>query len=407
MLAPTRMKIGVFTDVYFPDFGGVQVVISLMERILREHGHEVMVFAPAYPGYRDERPEVCRLPSVRVGPRRNWRLSYPSLGRVASAAQELDIVHSHTCFTMGLLAAQVARLRNVPHVHTYHTLVREYRRALASGLPKPLEDRWMRSFLQRCDLVITPSRDAQWEVESYGVCVPTVVMPCGVDEREFAGPPTYDLRSELKLHRTRLLLFVGRLGKEKNVGFLLRVLAILAARRDDVHLVIVGDGPSRAELEQQARGLGLAGRVSFCGYVPRERVIHLYRQVDLFVFASMTESQGLVVLEAMMAGTPPVAVEAPGVRDLVRSGTDGVLVPHDEEAFAAACEDLLNNPQRRQALAAAARERARSLSAQSYVQGLVATYEELRRTRTATPMLRGRAGRCGAGQGTRARAPQN
>jgi len=386
------MKIGLFTDVYVPDFGGVQVVISLMERILRERGHEVVVFAPAYPGYRDDRPGICRLPSVRVFPGRNWRLSYPSLWRVARAAEDLEVVHSHTSFTAGLLAARVAASQGLPHVHTYHTMVREYRRALASGLPKSLESRWMRAFLERCDLVITPSQDARREVEGYGVSVPTVVLPCGLDEREFERPLTFDLRAELNLPGPRLLLFVGRLGKEKNVEFLLRAFAALAARRQDVHLVIVGDGPMRAELEREARRLGVGGRITFFGYVPRERVIDLYRQVDLFVFASTTESQGLVVLEAMMSGTPPVAVDAPGVRDLVRSGTDGILVPHDEGAFASACAGLLDDPERREALGSAARERARSLSAQSYVARLISIYEELLRPETATPRPQGRAG---------------
>ncbi|MEW6216328.1 MAG: glycosyltransferase [Candidatus Bipolaricaulota bacterium] len=371
------MKIGLFTDVYPPDIGGIEVVIGFMERILRERGHEVVTFAPAYPGHRDDGPGLYRLPSVGISKSRNWRLGYSLSGPARRAARDLDIIHSHTSYTVGLLGARVALAQGIPHVHTYHVLLQEYRRAIATGLPRAVLDGWLRLFLRRCDLVVAPSEYAREEVESYGVAVPIRVLPFGLDAADFDRPPLSSPRSELGIEEPHLLLFVGRLVEEKNVGFLLRAFRILCEQREDVRLMIVGDGPGMGDLQKQAGELGIQHRTTFCGYLLRERVIDLNRQADLFVFGSKTESQGLVILEAMMAGAPPVAVDAAGVRDILRSGMDGLLVPEDERVFAACCNDLLSDSERRDAMARSAQDRARDFTAQASVDRLIEIYEEL------------------------------
>lgn len=373
-----QMKIGLFTDVYPPDVGGIEVVIGFMERILRDRGHRVVTFAPAYPGYRAHGPGVYRLPSVGVSRSRNWRLGYSLTGAARRAARDLDIVHSHTSYTIGLLGARVALAQGIPHVHTYHVLLQEYRRAIASGLPRAVLDGWLRLFLRRCDLVIAPSEFARQEVASYGVPVPVRVLPFGLDAADFERPLVSNPRAELGIEERYLLLFVGRLVEEKNVGFLLRAFRILLERRDDVRLVIVGDGPGRGDLQELAVELGIQHKTTFCGYLPREKVIDLNRQADLFVFGSKTESQGLVILEAMMAGTPAVAVDAAGVRDILRTGRDGLLVPEDERVFAACCHELLSDEQRRSAMGRSAQDRAQEFTAQASVDELVRIYEELR-----------------------------
>jgi glycosyltransferase involved in cell wall biosynthesis len=375
------MRIGLFTDVYPPLLGGIEVVVGHMERILRESGHEVRTFAPSYPGYGGDGPDVYRLPSVQVSRRRNYRLTYRVTADARRAARDLDIVHTHTCYALGLLGARIAGSQGIPHIYTYHTLYQAYfqayRRALVPDLPSQVLDGWVRSFLKRCDLVVAPSQEARREVAGYAVSVPVRVLPFGIDAADFERPPLWNRRADLGIQERYVLLFVGRLVKGKNVDFLLRAFRILAERREDVRLVIVGDGPSMGDLQKQARELGVEHRTTFCGHLPREKVIDLNRQADLFVFGSKTESQGLVILEAMMAGAPPVAVDAAGVRDILRSGQDGLLVPEDEHIFAACCNDLLSDSERREAMARSAQNRAREFTAQASVDHLVTIYEEL------------------------------
>ncbi len=376
------MKIGLFTDTAPPLIGGIETVTSLMEHRLKEQGHEVYTFAPAFPRLRGDGPNVYRLPSVCASRTRKLRLAYALTRSARRATQDLEIVHSHTPFTIGWMGARIARARGIPHVYTHHFLVQEYRRTLAPWFPKKWIDRWFKSLLGRCDLVLAPSSDARNEVESFGVPVPVGVLPFGPNKREFDQPPVWDARTELGIAEPHLLLFVGRLVKEKNIAFVLRSFGILAKRRSDVHLVLVGDGPSKEDLQRQAKELGVQGRTTFCGFLIREKVVDLYRQADLFVFGSKTETQGLVVLEAMMGGTPPVAVDGPGVREMVRSGTDGFLVPEDEKVFASCCEELLENPDHRKELGLAAKARAQELSAQAHVARLVGIYQDLLRTRS-------------------------
>jgi glycosyltransferase involved in cell wall biosynthesis len=375
------MRIGLFTDAYPPSLGGIEVVVEHLERILREFGHEVRTFAPSYPGCGGDGPDVYRLPSVPVSRRRNYRLTYRVTADARRAAKDLDVVHTHTCYALGLLGARVARSQGIPHIYTYHTLYQAYfqacRRAVAPDLPSQVLDGWLRSYLKRCDLVVAPSHEARREVEGYALSVPIRVLPFGMDASDFERPPSWNPRADLGIQERYLLLFVGRLGKEKNVDFLLRAFRVLSEQREDVRLVIVGDGPSRDDLQKQAGELGVEHRTTFCGYLPRERVIDLNRQADLFVFGSKTESQGLVILEAMMAGAPPVAVDAAGVRDILRSGKDGLLVPEDERIFAARCNDLLSDSGRRGAMATSAQARAREFTAQASVDHLVRIYEEL------------------------------
>ncbi|MCX7750417.1 MAG: glycosyltransferase [Candidatus Bipolaricaulota bacterium] len=213
--------------------------------------------------------------------------------------------------------------------------------------------------------------------------MPIYVLPFGVDVELYTRPPTWDLRQALGLPpEAEVLLYVGRLGWEKNVEFLLRSFRLLADRRPGAHLVLIGDGPHRPVLEGLARSLALGDRIHFLGQLPWERLVDPYRQATLFVFASKTETQGLVVAEAMAGGTPPVALNAFGVRDLVISGETGLLVDGDEQAFAEACLELLADPGRRRAMGQRAQAWALAHSAQASAARLMEIYASLLRERS-------------------------
>lgn len=380
------MKVGIFTDTYVPDTNGVVTVVRLMERELRKAGHEVLVFAPAHPGFRDEGSHVFRFRSVRLVLYRGLRLAIPYNRRAFAILRDLDIVHSQDPFSVGLVGFWASMRYGIPHVHTYHAQYVEYRKYL----PYPIRpsrravERLSRILCNQCDAIIAPSAALGRELLRYGVRVPVHVLPFGVDEEPFEGPPAWDLRQSLGLPPdAEILLYVGRLGWEKNIELVIRSFRRVAAARPGVWLVIIGGGPHRPALEGLVGELALTGRVVFVGPLPWERLADPYRQATLFVFASKTETQGLVVMEAMTAGLPVVAVRAMGVEDLVQSGETGILVDDDEEAFSAACLELLADDGRRRELGRRARAWARAHSAQASVAQVIGIYEGTRERRSS------------------------
>lgn len=375
------MKIGIFTDTYLPDINGVVTVIRLMEQEMRKDGHEIRLFAPSHPDSGDDPPGVYRFPSLKFAYYEGMRVAIPYNQEARKVISSLDIIHSHDPFSIGLLALWASKIYRIPHVHTYHTLYVEYRRYLPRPIrpPQRLAEQVSRIFCNRCDAIIAPSSQMKETLEGYGITTPIHPLPCGVDEEEFARPSAWNVRQEFDFAAEDLLLYVGRLGWEKNILFLMRSFQRLLTLRKNVRWIIAGDGPQRAELERYAAELGIAPYIVFTGYLSRRQLVDLYKQADLFVFASKTETQGLVLVEAMLAGTPAVAIGEMGVLSVVASGERGILVEEDEEEFARACLTLLEDEEQRERLGKAAREWARTQSARATAQRLLEIYTQVRR----------------------------
>ena len=382
------MRIGIFTDTYLPNTNGVVTVIRLMERELRKKGHEVCIFAPVYPGYKDVASGIYRFPSLKFLQYEGLRVAIPYDRKALRVISSLDMIHSHDPFSIGLLALWASKRYHIPHIFTYHGLLTEYR----NYLPRPIRpsrrtvERLSRVFCDRCDAIISPSVQMKRVLKGYGMASPIFPLPFGVDEEEFSRPITWNVRAALDLPTESLLLHVGRLGWEKNVEFLLRSFKRLLSYQDGIRLIIAGDGPRRTALENCAAKLGIAPYVVFTGHLPREMLIDLYKQATLFVFSSKTETLGLVLLEAMMAGIPPVALGKMGVLDVVSSGKTGILAKEDEEDFAACCHSLLQNEEKRRTMGKAARQHAIAHSAQASMVRLLEIYEEARRWQKQPPV---------------------
>ncbi|HEY5595754.1 MAG TPA: glycosyltransferase family 4 protein [Candidatus Bipolaricaulota bacterium] len=380
------MRIGLFTDTYSPQINGVVTVVQIMARQFEELGHEAVVFAPAYPNQPPEDAhKVWRFPSRKVRFHPESRLTWPYRRQLRGELERLDIIHSHTPFSLGLLAVWAARHYRLPHVHTYHTYFAEYRHYI----PRPIRptrrmaERISRAFCNRCDLVLAPSEEMKAHLLEYGVCTPVEAMPFGIDLEAFQRPARFRLREALSLSPgTKLLLTAGRLGPEKNFQFVLEAFARIQRGHGNLALVVAGDGPARAALQERTQALGVAAWVHFLGYLERAQLIDAYHQADLFVFASKTETQGIVLLEAQAAGSPVVAIGEMGVRDVVAHGDSGLLVPDDVAAFSQAVLDLLLDEPRRRRMSAGARRLAQEHSAQKTCRDLLDLYSQLRPTGT-------------------------
>lgn len=380
------MNIGLATDTYLPRINGVVQSVATFAREFRRLGHRVVIFAPAFPGNDQEETDVWRFPSRRPRNNPEDRLTnplHPSSLRLMRrlSGLELDVVHTHTPFSLGGMLLRWARRHRVPTVHTYHTYfaryVEHYLRPLPHRTGQWLVRRVSKSFCNRHDLVVTPSRAMARILRRYQVTVPIRVIPTGVDLEEFKRGRRAQGRAAFNLAPgDQVLLSLGRISGEKNLELLLDALVRLAPAHPRLRLVLAGSGPDLDSMRQETRRRGLADRVTFAGYVRGQGRLDLYAAADVFVLSSKTETQGLVLNEAMAAGKPCVAVGAMGAREALKHG-GGVLVPNQPAAFAAAVERLLADPAWYAAKQAEAQAQVARYSAAAKAEELLDCYQEL------------------------------
>lgn len=386
------MRIAFFTDTYRPSLNGVVTSTDTFRRELALLGHEVDIFAPASP-HVDREPGITRVASVPFPTEPNCRVALPVPPRLILAFRRggYDLVHTQTPFGLGIWGAALARLFRKPLVHTYHTFFAEYAHYLRMNpeLGRAFVAQYSRIYCNRCRAIVVPSAAFIEVLRSYRVTAPIRVIPTGVSIP--AGRPNAAAaRAELGLPADRpLLLYVGRLAREKSIDFLFEALVQLRARSGtDPRLVIVGEGPQREELEGLAERFGLVGALHWVGGIPHARVFEYYAAADLFVFASRTETQGLVVAEALAMGLPVVAVKGPGVCDYVRNETGGELVDPDIGSFLTAVERLLSDPVARDEAGSLGRVSGLAWSSRHQAERLAELYAALTRRRTRRRFFR-------------------
>ncbi len=339
------MRVGFFTEVYHPVINGIVASIDGLAAGLRRLGHEVYVFTPHMPGSEDEEEDVYRIPSLPLPTATEYRLTLPLVSRARRKAvlSRVDVLHAHSPFVTGWMSVRYARRLGIPLVYTYHTQLEEY----AHYVPfEPAATRLAASTLTRgfanmADAVIVPSGAMRERLLELGVYRRVEVVPSGIDLHRFgAGRRREDLRRRLGVRAgERLLLCVSRLGREKNIELLLDAIAHVKA---PVRLVIAGEGPDRQVLQSRARELGVVRRTHFLGAVPRKELPDLYASADAFVFASLTETQGLVIVEALAAGAFVIAAEAAAIPSVLRDA--GRIVAPDARAFAEAIDAVPARP---------------------------------------------------------------
>jgi len=265
----------------------------------------------------------------------------------AELARRIDLVHIHTPFIAHYAATRFAREQGLPLVATYHTFFEDYLHHYVPILPRSIGRAIARRFtLSQCRDVaelISPSAPMRDALLAYGVTTPIEVLPTGMPAESFIRGDGAKFRQQFDLGAHRpLLLYVGRVAHEKNIGFLLRMFVKLRQQRPDAWFVIAGEGPARDSLTRLARELGVADSVRFIGYLDRRTDLpNCYAAGDAFVFASRTETQGLVLLEAMAQGTPVVSTAELGTKSILTPDCGAFVVPEDEAVFAAAVSEAL------------------------------------------------------------------
>ncbi|WP_135227618.1 glycosyltransferase family 4 protein [Deinococcus fonticola] len=344
------LRIGLFTDTFLPDQNGIVTSVCLLSEQLAERGHHVEVVAPDFPDYLDHRPDVRRVSSIRYTFLPTYRLAWPTRRHFE---QKYDLIHTHTPLTLGLAGVRLTRKWDIPHVATYHTHLSAYTHYVpglgAIDRTVKLVPRFVGQVYGKADAVITPSAEMIPDLRAWGVPHP-VVIPTSIDPVALnAAPPIVSPWPEGK----RRLLTVGRLAREKRFDLVLDALA----RLPDAHLVVLGEGPERLHLEHHAAKLGILERVTFLGVRPWTEIGAYYRLAELFLFASDSETQGLVLQEAQLMGVPVVAVGARGTLSSVESGYSGYLVaPGDVSGLVQHAQAILQTPQRWAELSRNARE---------------------------------------------------
>ncbi|MDR2431238.1 MAG: glycosyltransferase [Candidatus Margulisbacteria bacterium] len=377
------MRIGMFTDTYTPQINGVVTSINSFVDELKKLGHDVFIFAPELKGS-VEHPNVFYFKSFKYPPLPEHQLAYSLSGHFKTFKDlKLDIVHSHTPFSLGLLALFLAKQYRLPLVHTYHTLFAEYVHYVPTALGRKigvwLSTNASRRYCHSCELTIVPSEAMRQELQKYGVTSEIDVIPTGVGAyfRE-NGDPQAILKKHHIPGNTDIIAYAGRLAKEKNIEFLLQMYKEILKVRKDILFAVIGDGPHRAQIEKLAAELGLLDKILFTGYIAdKTELAGWYKAAKVFVFASLTETQGLVILEAMSAGTPVVAVDAMGIADIIRANVGGLASKADVSEFSLKLMRLLSNNELRQKKSGEASQLAQKLSMANLTGRLVANYQRL------------------------------
>ncbi|HMH49327.1 MAG TPA: glycosyltransferase [Candidatus Acidoferrum sp.] len=355
------MRVGLFTNNYLPFCGGVTVSVETLRQGLEARGHEAWVLAPRFPGAVDASPRILRYPSIPAATYPEFSLAIPCSPRLARRVRDLDfdVFHAHHPFLLGPAAGRLARRRGRPLVFTYHTRYDKYAHyvPLSRGVVEAAARGLSTRFARRADAIIAPSAVLRDELRARGVAAPIAVVPTGVDLARFSPGDRAAARRIRAIDPDALVvLYVGRLDREKSIDRVLAAFERIAGTIARARLVLVGQGTQGDQLRRMAAGLNAAGRVTFTGVCPHEELPDYYRAADLFLFASETETQGLVVAEAAACGLPAVAVDAPGSDEVVHDGDTGLLTKGDPAALAEAAIGLLIDPARRAAMAVRARQ---------------------------------------------------
>ncbi|MDB6166857.1 MAG: glycosyl transferase group 1 [Lacunisphaera sp.] len=328
------MKICLMTNTYLPHVGGVARSVSTFAEEYRRLGHEVLVVAPQLPGRTNKRAEamVVRVAALQNFNGSDFSVRLPLAAGLSTQLDEFaaDIIHAHHPFLLGDTALRLATTRSVPIIFTHHTRYEDYVHYVPFASPalRRAAIQLSTEYANLCDGVIAPSASIASLIKRRGVTQPVTVVPTGVDTQAFAQGNGAGFRRRFKVPANAFVVgHVGRLAPEKNLGYLAQAVALFLQKNPQAWFLVVGSGPSEDALKKTFADRGVGDRLVLAGSHTGKSLHDGYRAMDVFAFSSQSETQGLVVAEAMAAGQPVVALRASGVREVVRPGENGFLLP--------------------------------------------------------------------------------
>lgn len=386
------MRICMMTNTYLPHVGGVARSVYQFTADYRRRQHAVVVVAPKYPGSERLSPRlernVIRLPAIQQFNGSDFSVRLPLTWLVNPELQEFkpDIVHSHHPYLLGDSALRYAADNNAPVVFTHHTLHEEYTHNVPLDSPalKQFVIELCTQYANLCDAVIAPSESIAQLIQKRGVTSPIEVIPTGVDVKKFSSGEGSRLREQLGIPDAFVVGHVGRLAPEKNLGFLGRAVMRFLQSTPKAVFLVIGDGSGADELRTAFTEANMSERLFMPGAKTGQELYDAYAAMDVFAFSSQSETQGMVLTEAMAAGKPIVALDGPGVREVVKDRKNGFLLDasSSEDTFAARLEEVCRAGQLREKMSSAAKETALLFSRRESARRALDLYRAvLRRTR--------------------------
>jgi len=377
------MRIAIFTNNYLPNPYGVTNSIESFRQQFEAMGHEVYIFAAAWGGYKDENPRVFRYPAINVNYKIKFPLALPYSGRISKILEklDLDIIHAQHPNLLGNAAMRWAKKKNIPLIFTWHTLYDRYTN-FVPFIPEKVAAWWIIKkavdYANKASLVIVPTNSVVEIIKNWGVTNEMIDIPTGIEEKDFHDPERQSFRDKYGIKKDDILLvLVSRLTEEKNIEFVFEALKDILRNNSEVHPVespqrgdasgvsnrvkflVAGTGYLVPKLKKFVLEEGIGDKVIFSGVAERKELKNFYAAGDIFVYASKSETQGMVMSEAMYSGLPIVAVKAPGAESLVINNETGILTKDDRQEFSAAVQKLIQDKELRLKFSEKAKEVAR------------------------------------------------
>ncbi len=350
------MHICMFTNTYLPHVGGVARSVHTFYRDLQRKGHQVLIVAPTFAGDdadNSEEDTVLRVPAIQNfnGSDFSMRIPVPFYINEKLDAFSPDIIHSHHPYLLGDAAFRAARRRRLPLVFTHHTLYEEYTHYVTGDNDnfKQFARNLSTMYADLCDQVVAPSKSIADLITERGVTTPVTQIPTGVDTQFFSSGDAQGFKKTYHIPENAFIIgHVGRLAPEKNLEFLAKSVVRSMQTLQDTWFCVAGDGPDKQKILEIFTDCSLAHRLILTGNLTGSALADAYQAMDLFVFSSQSETQGMVLTEAMAAKTPVIALDGPGVREVVKNKKNGVLLPADaaQKVFSQTICDAVSDPEK-------------------------------------------------------------